>query len=103
MSAGISSIKTERAFDHRNYFGSDYSIEDIQNVFDANGLECNYQKNVPPFFVHQICILTPWFGWKSTFTNTNRNQTLHKSTSMRRSSALYGKNIVKRRSHQMVD
>jgi hypothetical protein len=42
MSAGISSIKTERAYDHRSYFGSDYSIEDIQNIFDANGLECNY-------------------------------------------------------------
>lgn len=42
MSAGISSIKTERAYDHRSYFGSDYSIEDIQSIFDANGLECNY-------------------------------------------------------------
>ena len=42
MSADIFSIKTERAYDHRSYFGSDYTIEEIQNIFDANGLECNY-------------------------------------------------------------
>ena len=42
MSADIFSIKTERAYDHRSYFGSDYTIEEIQNIFDVNGLECNY-------------------------------------------------------------
>jgi hypothetical protein len=42
MSADIFSIKTERAYDHRSYFGNDYTIEEIQNIFDANGVECNY-------------------------------------------------------------
>ena len=36
MSADIFSIKTERAYDHRSYFGNDYTIEEIQNIFDAN-------------------------------------------------------------------
>ena len=44
MSVDIFWIKTERAYDHRSYFGNDYTIEEIQNIFDANGVECNYSE-----------------------------------------------------------
>ena len=42
MSADISSIRTERLYDHRSYFGNDFSIEDIQKVFVSNGVESNF-------------------------------------------------------------
>ena len=42
MSADISSIQTERQYDHRSYFGNDYTIEQIQKIFDSNGLENNF-------------------------------------------------------------
>jgi hypothetical protein len=42
MSADISSIHTERQYDHRSYFGNDYTIEEIQKIFDSNGLESNF-------------------------------------------------------------
>ena len=43
MSADISSIRTERLlYDHRSYFDNDFSIEDIQKVFDSNGVESNF-------------------------------------------------------------
>ena len=42
MSADISSIRTERLYDHRSYFGNDFSIDDIQKIFDSNGVESNF-------------------------------------------------------------
>ena len=44
MSADISSVRTEseRLYDHRSYFGNDFSIDDIQKIFDSNGVESNF-------------------------------------------------------------
>ena len=42
MSADISSIRTERQYDHRSYFGKDFTIKDIQKIFDSNGVESNF-------------------------------------------------------------
>lgn len=39
QSSEIKSAKQEKPFDHRSYFGSDYSLNDIQAIFDANGLD----------------------------------------------------------------
>ena len=35
----IKSAKQEKPFDHRSYFGQEYSLNDIQAIFDANGLD----------------------------------------------------------------
>lgn len=35
----IKSAKQEKPYDHRSYFGDDYSLNDIQAIFDANGLD----------------------------------------------------------------
>lgn len=39
QSSEIKSAKQEKPFDHRSYFGNDYSLNDIQAIFDANGLD----------------------------------------------------------------
>ena len=44
MSADLSSIKTEAQYNHRSYFGDDFTIDDIQKLFDANGLESDYSE-----------------------------------------------------------
>ena len=37
QSSEIKSAKQEKPFDHRSYFGHDFSLNDIQAIFDANG------------------------------------------------------------------
>jgi len=39
QSSEIKSAKQEKPFDHRSYFGQEYSLNDIQAIFDANGLD----------------------------------------------------------------
>jgi hypothetical protein len=39
QSSEIKSAKQEKPYDHRSYFGRDYSLNDIQAIFDANGLD----------------------------------------------------------------
>jgi hypothetical protein len=39
QSSEINSAKQENPFDHRSYFGHDFSLNDIQAIFDANGLD----------------------------------------------------------------
>jgi len=39
QSSEIKSAKQEKPFDHRSYFGHDFSLNDIQAIFDANGLD----------------------------------------------------------------
>jgi len=38
-SSEMKSARKEIPFDHRSYFGHDYSINDVQAIFDANGLD----------------------------------------------------------------
>jgi hypothetical protein len=102
MSADTLSIKNERAYDHRSYFGNDYTIKDIQSIFDANGLECNYAEKRAALIRASNLHIDSWFGWKSTSINMNHNLTQHKFMLIRHSSALFGKNTVKR-SHQLVE
>lgn len=35
----IKSARQEKPFDHKSYFGKDYSLNDIQAIFDSNGLD----------------------------------------------------------------
>ena len=35
----IRSARQEKPFDHKSYFGKEYSLNDIQAIFDANGLD----------------------------------------------------------------
>lgn len=35
----LMSMKTEKAYDHDSYFGDDYTMEDIKEIFDANGID----------------------------------------------------------------
>ena len=83
MSADISSIRTERLYDHRSYFGNDFSIEDIQKVFVSNGVESNFTKTRAALLrasdVHIDAI-----GWKNIFISMNINLMPHKSMLMRR-------------------
>ena len=44
MSAELSSIKAEAKYNHRSYFGDDFTIDHIQTIFDANGLESDYSE-----------------------------------------------------------
>ena len=39
QSSEMKSARKEIPFDHRSYFGHDYSLNDVQAIFDANGLD----------------------------------------------------------------
>ena len=51
MSAEFSSLKTEAQYNHRSYFVDDFTIDYIQTINGASGLECDYSER-PAALLH---------------------------------------------------
>jgi hypothetical protein len=73
QSSEIKSAKQEKPFDHRSYFGHDFSsLNDIQAIFDANGLDVSVSEARSGLvtFARHFRILMHIFGWKTTSIHT---------------------------------
>jgi len=42
-STDVFSSTTEKKYDHHSYFGDEFTLEDVQNVFDGNGIDADVQ------------------------------------------------------------
>jgi len=103
MSADLSSLKTEAQYNHRAILGTTLQLIISKPFLMQMDWSVITLRDVPHFCAHPTFILTQWFGWKSTSTNTNRSRMQRKLTSMQHLSDQSGKNTVKLRSHLQAD